>query len=200
MDAFEAASLKMEAYLRSEEFATREDAEDTQASIPLLIDIIRAGMVTADSQEGVCKPGFNPDAEHYYEGKERAYLEGFMPSKQAERFVEVFNTETDKIAFVVESVSGSEFFDIYAKQVTGNIPVTVERSGDSAEELATNEFHPFSIIATVLPEKYMEFEKEKAALTGADVKLVAVIDPVYCRASSSQMYTEIVRCIVKSRM
>lgn len=74
-------------YLKSKEFRTREDAIDTQASLDLIVEVNRRGLITFDSQEGGTG--------------ERAYCLGFMSASKAAVFIRAFNVATDKVAMPI---------------------------------------------------------------------------------------------------
>ena len=98
---FKDASKKMIKYLKSNKFKTREDAQDTQKSINILCKI-NSKYITYDSQEGK-KQTYNKKPY-----KERAYIIGFMESKNAVKYMDKIN-DTDKVAIIVYNIDDYQF-------------------------------------------------------------------------------------------
>ncbi len=182
------------AYLQSDEFKTREDAESTIPSIPILIEITKNGLVTDNSQEGLIVTGFNDDSGRYYRIEERAYVTGVMKTKEAYAFVTKFNETTDKIAFVIHADSSKEFKKKYmGTDPIPNIPVTKSGSSEKGLKFIT-QMHSDTKIPLVLPAGV--FGKPYNEIT-EEVEEVAVIDPVYGRkaASAKGLYKAILQTL-----
>jgi len=183
---FKDAQTKMIEYLNSSDFSNREDAQDTVSSIAILEKIISNGFITDNSQEGMCKSGYNTEIKRYYRIEERAYLSGFMKRETARKFVERLNTETNKIAFITQIDSTEEFDKLFytTPRAVSGIPVTVENSATT--ESGIKKLYPFSIIKLVLPISAFNFAKKNAYLNKTEVvEHVVCIDPVYCRKATS---------------
>ena len=60
---FADAQKKMISVLESSDFASREDAQDTLKSLPILVKIIQEGLITDNSQEGTISKGYNADTK-----------------------------------------------------------------------------------------------------------------------------------------
>jgi hypothetical protein len=99
---FEKAIQHSVAYLQSNEFKNREDVHDSIDSIPSLVNMNRLGFLTVASQPGIATKGKNHQTGKQYAIKQRAYVNGFMKQKDAEEFVELFNTDlhNDKVCLV----------------------------------------------------------------------------------------------------
>ena len=166
-------------YLDSNSFKNREDAQTTINAIPLLKTINSKGFITEDSQQGINSSGYNSSSKLYYTIKERAYVNGFMKTKNAKKFISWINNYTDKIAFIVYQVDNDIDFSILPF-----ITVTVSATGKNKNEL-TN-FISNTRIRTVLPEKDITFLKKNYKLNMTDsIEYISVIDPVYGRKATN---------------
>ena len=188
-------------YLQSSEFSGREDAADTVSSVPILQKVIKGGMITENSQEGSCLRGFNEDSGRYYEIQERAYLTGFMKRENARKFVDLLNTETDKIAFIIQSEPNQEFDKLFYEgdpKAISSIPVTVGNSAKRKSDIKT--LYPNTRLYLVMPTNTINNIKKGVHLNKAEaVELVACIDPVYCRkaASAKGLYKDVLKVLEK---
>jgi len=185
---FADAQRKMIQYLDSKEFKEREDAEDTQSSVPILQEIIKGGIITTGSQEGIISTGFNPDSNRYYRIEERAFIIGFMKLEQAHVCMNYINTYTDKVGFIVRSEPSKEFdkefFEGNTKALS-SIPVTV--SGTSKTNTVIKTLSPDSRLQNVVPSSVVDSEKKLAHLNKSDLSvLVTIFDPVYGRKATSK--------------
>jgi len=186
---FTEAKNKMIKYLNSKEFKGREDAEDTQSSVEILEQIIKGGLITTGSQEGLISTGFNPDSKRYYRIEERAYINGFMKLEQAYKFIEYINTYTDKVGFIIRSEPSKEFNKEFFEgntKILSSIPVTV--SGTSKTNTTIKILYPATKLQTVLPSSVIDAEKKQIQLNKSEACVyIAVFDPVYgCKATSKQ--------------
>lgn len=186
---FAEAQKKAIDYLQSDEFQKREDAETTLKSVKTLVEIIKAGFVSENSQEGEFQKGFNKESGNYYQIKERAYLTGFMKKKEALAFLDRMNENTDKVAFVIQATPGEEYAE-------GRIVVTASRSGKHLP--LTSEFEGFTFLRTSLPESTIDFLKKQAHINKSEsVVYVACFDPEYGRQASGKrgLYGDVLRCL-----
>ena len=179
---FADAIKKSIAYLSSDEFKEREDADTTIASIPTLIKINKGGFLTDNSQEGLVLRGKNPETKKTYVIKERAYVSGFMPHAVATKFVEQINTFSDKVAFIIYSNPSPAFEKAFMGGPVDKLPkvtLTISSSGGTP-------FKEVTKIFTVLPTKIVNFQKEAVHLnTSESVDYVQVFDPQYGRKASA---------------
>ena len=194
------AQAKMIKYLKSYDFSNREDAQDTITSIPILEKIITNGFISDGSQEGIYKSGYNTETKRYYKTKERAYLTGFMKRVKARKFVERINTETNKIAFIVQIDSSDAFDKLFYEgdpNAVSSIPVTVENSASIKYKIKS--LYPHSKIKLVLPKSTFNYMKKAANLKKINaVEYIACIDPVYCRRANSVngLYKDVIKTLV----
>ncbi len=194
---FEDAKKRMVKYLTSEEFKTREDAENTQDSVPILIKIIQHGFITDNSQEGSISNGYNLDTKMYYHIEERAYVTGFMKQEKARAFVEWINSYTDKVALIIHSEPSKEFETLFYEgdvKAIPSIPVTIQ--GSSKTKGAITALHPFSKLSTILPTKIVDFERKQVHINKSErVEYVQVFDPKYGRKATSKqgLYADILK-------
>ncbi len=194
---FADAQKKMLEYLSSDEFKSREDAETTVSSVPILKRIIKSGFLTDNSQEGLITNGFNPDSKRYYHIEERAYVTGFIPHEKALAFVAWMNTYTDKVAFVIDSDPSKAFDTLFFEgdtKLVSSIPVTV--SGSSTTKKAITKLEPDTQLTTRLPAKVVDFQKKNVHLNKTEKALyVAVFDPKYGRkaANNQGLYGDILK-------
>lgn len=199
---FPDAQKKMIKVLHSAAFKNRSDAVDTISSIPMLEKIIQAGLITDGSQEGLCKSGYNKEANRYYLIKERAQLSGFMQREKARDFVERFNTETDIIAFIT-SIDSSKAYDTLFwtdPNASSSIPVTVSSSANTKSELTTSSLYPDSKIRLVWPVAAFNASKQAVFLDKEEeVEHVVIIDPVYCHKATSAngLYKNVLHILTK---
>lgn len=181
------AQKKMIENLESDEFKEREDAQTTLKSIPILQSIIRGGIITTGSQEGLILNGYNPDSKRYYHIEERAFVDGFMKHVHAVEFIKWINTHTDKLAIMIRKEGSAEFEkEFWSKDLTKipRIPVTV--SGSTLRKGGKLELHADTNIFTVMDTKAIEFEQANAHINKSEnVDLVVCIDLVYGRKATS---------------
>lgn len=197
---FADAQTKMIEYLKSSDFSNREDSKDTISSISMLEKIIKNGFITTNSQEGICKSGYNKETDRYYRIEERAYLSGFMKNDLAKKFVERINTETDKIAYITQIVPGKEFDTFFYENMKdiSFIPVTV--SGFSSTKSGIKNLYPDSSLNLTLPTNIFNHSKKNAHLNKDEaVHEVQCIDPVYCRKATSVkgLYKDVLQILAK---
>ncbi len=125
----------------------------------LLADINRHGMRTIDSQSG---------ERSTYAGhvlRERAYVNGFMLRDQAYTFVDAINSTTPFVAFQVMRVQREpRRVPRIAVSVDGDMPFT-----RTPQVLAASSWDQ------------LKKEADLAAVRPAQLALVAVFDPTYCR-------------------
>jgi hypothetical protein len=197
---FTDAQTKLIEYLSSSDFLHREDTHDTIASIPILENIIKGGFLTENSQEGMCKSGYNTETKRYYRIEERAYLSGFIKRENARKFVEQFNTETDKIAFIIQIDSTKAFDTLFYKEpsAVSSIPVTVSNSATTRSGIKS--LYPDSSVKLVWPIRTLNAIKQSVYLNkGEAVEYVVCIDPMYCRKGTSVkgLYKDILKLLAK---
>ena len=185
---FADAQRKMVQYLNSNEFKEREDAQDTLSSVSILQEIIKGGLITNQSQEGVISTGFNPDSKRYYRIEERAFITGFMTLDQAHVCMNYINTYTDKVGFIIRSEPSKEFEKEFFEGDTkalSSIPVTV--SGTSTSNTVIKALYPDSKLQLVLPSSVVDSQKKQAHLNKSDSSVfVTIFDPVYGRKATSK--------------
>lgn len=198
---FADAQKKMIEYLKSSDFSNREDAQDSINSIPIFEKIIKAGFITDGSQEGSCTSGYNKDTKRYYRIEERSHVTGFMKREAAYIFVKRFNTETNKVAFIIQNQPGADFEKLFYEgkpEQISMIPVTVSNSATTKAGIKT--LHPVTNLVTVMPTKIIDFQKKVIHLNKSEaVEYVCVFDPVYCRkATGTQgLYKDILSVLGK---
>lgn len=191
------AQKRMITYLSSDEFKIREDADDTQGSIPILKKIIQKGYITDNSQEGSIINGYNPDSKHYYHIEERAYVTGFMKQEKARQFVDWINTYTDKVAIIIHNEPSKEFETLFYEgdvKAIPSIPVTV--SGSSKTKIKIKDLYPHSKLITILPTKTIDFERKQVHINKSEsIEYVQVFDPKYGRkaAGTNGLYGDIIK-------
>jgi hypothetical protein len=101
---FAAAQARALRTLASHAFRQEREAEDPTMVqyIPVLSQINAAGFLTTESQAGRRSQGRlaagRIDSGQPYEMWERAYVCGFMTATQGERFLQMINIVTDKVA------------------------------------------------------------------------------------------------------
>ena len=185
---FADAQRKMVQYLNSNEFKEREDAQYTLSSVSILQEIIKGGLITNQSQEGVISTGFNPDSKRYYRIEERAFITGFMTLDQAHVCMNYINTYTDKVGFIIRSEPSKEFEKEFFEGDTkalSSIPVTV--SGTSTSNTVIKILYPDSKLQLVLPSSVVDSQKKQAHLNKSDSSVfVTIFDPVYGRKATSK--------------
>ena len=185
---FADAQRKMVQYLNSNEFKEREDAQYTLSSVSILQEIIKGGLITNQSQEGVISTGFNPDSKRYYRIEERAFITGFMTLDQAHVCMNYINTYTDKVGFIIRSEPSKEFEKEFFEGDTkalSSIPVTV--SGTSTSNTVIKALYPDSKLQLVLPSSVVDSQKKQAHLNKSDSSVfVTIFDPVYGRKATSK--------------
>lgn len=183
---FEDAQKKMIAYLSSDEFKTREDAESTLKSIPILKKIIQKGFITDNSQEGLILDGQNPDTKRQYHIEERAQVTGFLKTEVAYKFVTWLNTQTDKVAQIIEEESSKEFETLFQEgdtKLVPSIPVTV--SGSATAKNKIKELDPDTTLPSRLPSSVVQFQKKNVSLNKSEKVLqIATFDPKQGRNAS----------------
>jgi len=185
---FADAQRKMIQYLDSNEFKEREDAQDTLSSVAILQEIIKGGLITTGSQEGLISTGFNPDSKRYYRNEERAHILGFMKLEKAHVCMNYINTYTDKIGFIIRSEPSKEFEKEFFEGDTktlSSIPVTV--SGTSTSNTVIKTLYPDSKLQLVLPSSVVDSDKKHAHLNKSDSSVfVTLIDAVYGRKATAK--------------
>jgi hypothetical protein len=197
---FTDAQTKVIEYINSSDFLDRSDTQDTIASISILEKIIKGGFLTDGSQEGMCKSGYNTETNKYYRIEERAYVSGFMKKENARKFVERFNTETEKIAFIIQIDSTNDFDTLFYTKpsAVSSIPVTVSNSATTRSGIKS--LYPDSSIKLVWPINTLNAIKQNVYLNkGEAVEYVVCIDPVYCRKGTNVkgLYKDIIKILAK---
>jgi hypothetical protein len=188
-------------YLKSDSFQQREDAQSSQGSVPLFIEMIQEGLITTGSQEGIILKGQNPTTKTFYLIKERAFVDGFMRKKKAQAFVQKFNEQTDKIAFIVYRNPTPDFLKIWeSDDLYKDIPkIVVTITGSSKKSLADIEddkMHDATRIPLVVPDTW---DYEGLQDISDDVEVVVIIDPKYGRhaAGNHGLHHDIIKILKK---
>lgn len=182
-------------YLDSDEFTSREDAEDTLGSRNILKKIIKNGLITDNSQEGLIQVGYNEDSKRYYRIEERAYVTGIMKEAVAYIFVNCINETTDKVAFIIRNDPSKEYKSLYdSNKAIPSIPVTI--SGTSKTKNGKMELSGFTKLPLAIPSKYYIELKD----ISDKVEGVAVFDPKYGRKALAKdgLYGDILNCLSKN--
>ena len=161
MPTFSEAQQAMIEYLGSEEFKTREDAEDTVPHVKFLQKLCAHGFITNDSQQG--------SKDDRYNYVERAYVFGFMKPSTTEKVM----------AALCEQRSDKLFFKINVAKCTDKryerIPLTLD--GGKA----------FTTSSTFISKQDFDFQKANAGLNKNEtVDYVACFDPVWGRSANSR--------------
>jgi hypothetical protein len=123
--SFAAHARKRARWVRAGGLKSAEDVSQVHpASYEPLARMNELGLVTIDSQDA-CTPEGRP------EPTERAYVAGFMRRARAERFVEAFNTRTDKVAVLLLPAKVL-LSSVGMRPIRSAIPVTVGASSGRA--------------------------------------------------------------------
>jgi hypothetical protein len=181
---FDEAKKSMVKYLKSEEFADREDAKTTLPAMKVLQEINKHGYITTNSQIGDDYNGFNPETKNYYRIRERAYLEGFMKKSKALELIEEINSKTDKVAYFMYANPDPEFEKLYFKSSSKEFPkIGVTISGTSKKSVEDiKKYGIFTFLSTVLPLSTFHFYLKQAKINKTEnVVWVSIYDPVYGR-------------------
>lgn len=182
---FDEAKKAMVKYLKSDEFADREDAKTTLPAIEILQEINKHGYITINSQIGDDFSGFNPETKNYYRIRERAFLEGFMKKEKALALIEEINSKTDKVAHFLYANPDPAFAKVYFEGSMDDIPkIGVTVSGTSKKSVADiKKYSIYTIISTVLPMSTFDLYLKKIAKVNKseNVVWVSIYDPVYGR-------------------
>jgi hypothetical protein len=175
---FEDAQKKMITYLSSDDFTSREDAQDTKKSIDFLKQMIKKGYITENSQEGSHTKGFNKETKKYFEVEERAYVSGFMKKEQGLTFINTMNTNTDKVAFQIQPSQDNTVPD-------AKIGLTKQRSGTKLP--LKGDFTIATSFRSSLPVKTIDFLRKHTHISKSEnVIYVLCFDPVYGRQATKK--------------
>ena len=120
---FEDAQNAMIKYLSSSEFANREDAQDTLSSLSLIIDMVKHGFITENSQEGVQTKSKTYNTNEPFVLNERAYVCGFMHESDGELFMRLFSSKSDKVCLIIPRLEIEESEINFDRNK--NIPLTI---------------------------------------------------------------------------
>ncbi len=159
-------------YLNSEEFKSREDAQDTIKSLPLILNINKLGFITNDSQEGII--------DNFV--KERAYVTGFIERDNARKLLKYISLYTDKIFYIVGTYSDNKWITNpqYAKEE--GIPLTISNTDSSKNEPIIH-----TTMSVVMPLSIINNEKKKFKLNRSNfIACVCAYDPKWGRLASSK--------------
>jgi hypothetical protein len=165
-------------YLKSKEFTEREDAITTIPTIDKLVELNKHGLLTYDSQVGK-KDQYNT---------ERAYINGFMEREKAEQLMQYVMIHTDKIMYIVGSVSDKKWMDNPIFKRSESIPLTISTKTKEVETTMT----------TILPEEIVDFERKLVRITkNSNIVPVFCFDPIWGRYTISKngLLNDILRCI-----
>lgn len=164
------AQKKMIQTLQSDSFAKRGDSDDTIVDIPTLVQIIKKGFITTDSQPGIEHKGFNQETGNPYHIKERAYVIGYMKRKRGIEFMNQFNLTSDKGCYIT-SIDGDEK-NIHPAEW---IPLTISNN------------KPVTRAALSMPMNIFDFYRKEAHIDKSeDVVYIVCYDPVWNRRASSK--------------
>lgn len=172
MLSFAEAQQAMIAYLDSDEFITREDAEDTVPNRAKLQKLCSLGLITVDSQQG--------SKNDQYQYVERAYVFGFMRPVMAEQVnQDLARNQSDKM-FLILPVSH------IADTREQRIPLTIDRN-----KMATSS-------STHIEKPYFDFGKSNARIRKSEkVVFVLCFDPVWARPATSPhgLYKDLMKAL-----
>ena len=158
-------------YLESDEFKEREDAQDSQTDVPYLIDINRRGFLTQNSQPGNEARGKNPMTGKSYHIEERAYVSGFMKTKQGIEFVRRFNAFSDKTCYI------NQVIDESCAPVNTDYWLPLTKSNGEV----------FTRSSLWIPTETFEFMKKQAKINKSEsVVYIMCFDPVWNRKASGR--------------
>ena len=167
----------------TDDFLTRIREEDDSMlkHLPILKKINEKGLLTTGSQAGRKQKGISFINNKPYVMEERAYIEGFMPYKNAVSFLKKMNLHTDKNAVNVFISENPKFFKSEL-----DIPLTILTQNNK-----TNiETHmPLSLPIHILNM----FKKEHKINKGENVLYVFCWDPVWNRDASSGLFADVLR-------
>lgn len=167
---FDKAQKRMIQTLLSDDFTKRGDAEDTLPDIPTLVQIIKKGFITENSQPGIDHRGLAYDTGEPYYIQERAYVIGYMKREAAVRFMNKFNLTSDKVCYIMVK-------DGFEKNVRPSewIPLTI------------SDGKPVTRISLSMTKKTFDFYRKEAHINESeDVVQVVCYDPVWNRKASSK--------------
>lgn len=181
-------------HLNSAAFKKRENAGNTISSIPILQKIVKDGMITQNSQEGIISKGFSKITNNFYKIKERAYLSGFMKRDKSFEFVNWINTYTDKVAFITAVIPDDIDSDI--RRTTTPIAVTVGVSSKTKIIENPTNYTVDTVIPQFIDEDTFHNIKRGSNLKHSEnVDLVSIFDPKYGRLASSKdgLYNDVLK-------
>ncbi len=162
------ASVK---YLESNEFKEREDAEDSQKDLPFLIQMNKHGFLTNNSQPGNEARGKSPMTGKPYHIEERAYVSGFMKTKEGIEFVKKFNANSDKTCFINQVIDE----DCAPVNTDYWLPLTVS-NGEA-----------FTRSSLWIPTQTFDFMKKIAKINKSEsVVYIMCFDPLWNRKGISK--------------
>lgn len=185
---FDKAIKKMIKYLNSDEFQERgtgdSDAKDTLKSIHILTKINRKGYLTVDSQEGVNRMDTNIITKKKYKHIERAYIIGFMKTKQALKYNEKIN-KTDKVSIIIMQMPTKYFEKNYT---TSKYWIPLTNSNNKI----------FTRMSASVPESHFDFQRKLAHINKSEhIEMVFTFDPVWGRKASSKngLYKDVINSL-----
>ena len=178
MPAFNKALNMNINYLLSDDFSQRDDSYNTIKSLDSLVDINKLKYLTFDSQEGICEKTTT------YSIEERAYVTEFMHIKRAQKFMQLFNIDTDKICIIQNN------YDINSNDISAkfDIPVTLDNGKVSTH------------ISLVYSDEIFDFERKQIKIdANEEVVILTCFDPIWCRQASSYngLYFDIIKILKK---
>ena len=173
--------------LSSDEFKNRIKEEDSKMVkfIPTFLELNKLGFLSTNSQAGHYKKG----KSSYHTGKpytvsERAYLEGFLPQKVAEKFITNMGLHTDKVAIFLPHC---EKVDIPPSL---DVPLTILES-EGKTTVATH-------TSTAIPTSFFEINRKEWKLNKSEnVVMVFCWDPKWNRLASNKngLFTDVIRIL-----
>ena len=183
-------------HLDSAAFKKRENASNTISSIPILQKIVKEGMITQNSQEGIISKGINKYNNMFYKIKERAYLSGFILHNNSFKFVDWINTYTDKVAFVTAIIPDD--IDHFIRRTTTPIAVTVGASSKTKLPENPVNYTIDSIIPQYIDEEtFYSIKRSSNIKDDIHVDLINIFDPKYGRLASSKdgLYADVLKAL-----
>lgn len=171
----------------SEEFLTRiKEEDDTMVQhLPLFKKMNEKGFITTGSQAGSKTKGISVINNKPYVTEERAFIEGFMPYKQAVLFLKNMNLHTDKNAVNVFISDNPNFLNSEL-----DIPLTITTQNNKTKvETHMPLYLPINTINL--------FKNEHKINQNEDVLYVFCWDPIWNRNASEKngLFTDVFKHI-----
>ena len=190
MTTFKNALKRNIQYLDSADFRDREDAQNTLKSLELIKTINKLGLLTFDSQEGVC--------DRKYGIKERAYVIGLMIPSKAIVFMNRFNIFTDKVAYIAIPLKMEQM-----PSASWDIPLTTQPGNQHGGRMVKSGYRQKirqvpTHMSTAIYDKEVKAQKKRSGIAKrVKVSYIVVFDPKWNRKASGAngLHNDIIRML-----